>query len=231
YVHELKSSLIGFRNLLNNTPDLGNTTADGFTFNMKRYKGEETNNLSIVLEKFRTDPTGEKKPFELLIHDINITNGYYTYVDENLEVPVIIEFNDLNFQAEDLQVINSEITVDIKTLSAREGRGLNIVHLSTQFSYSPTQMRLDGLILETPDSYLDANIDLVYVIDDFSDFINKVVITGNFNDSRISTNDLRIFYNEFGADEDFYITSKITGTLNDFVLEDLQLYGMDRSSI
>src|SRR5690606_24099998 len=103
YVHELKSSLLVFRNLLNNTPDLGNTTADGFTFNMKRYKGEETYNLSIVMEKFRTESTCEKKLFELLIHDINITNGYYTYVDENLEVPVIIEFNDLNFQAEDLQ--------------------------------------------------------------------------------------------------------------------------------
>ena len=231
YVRELRSSLFGFRNLLNNTPDLGNTSADGFTFNMKRYRGEDIDNLSIVLDKLRTEPTGEKKPFELLIRDINITNGYFTYVDENLEVPVIIEFNDLNFQAEDLKVVDSEINVDIKTLSAREGRGLDIVHLSTNFAYSPTQMRLDGLILETPYSYLDANIDLVYVIDDFSDFINKVMITGNFNDSRISTNDLRLFYSEFGANENFLINSKINGTLNDFVLEDLELYGMDRSNI
>src|SRR5690606_39511609 len=29
YVRELRSSLLGFRNLLNNTPDLGNTSADG----------------------------------------------------------------------------------------------------------------------------------------------------------------------------------------------------------
>jgi hypothetical protein len=160
-----------------------------------------------------------------------LSDGYYTYVDENLEVPVIIEFNDFNMQAQDLRVVDSDITININTLSAREGRGLDIVHLQTKFFYSPTQMLLDGLILETPHSYLNANIDLVYVIDDFSDFVNKVVITGNFEDSRISTNDLRIFYSEFGANNNFYITSNINGTLNDFVLEDLQLTGMDRSSI
>lgn len=231
YVRELKSSLLGFRNLLNNTPDLGFTSAEGLTLNMKRYSGEETDNLSVVLDKLRTEPTGEKTPFKLLIREINVTNGYYTYVDENLEVPVIIEFNDLNMQAENLQVVDSDITVNINTLSAREGRGLDIVHLQTRFFYSPTQMLLDGLILETPHSYLDANIDLVYVIDDFSDFVNKVMITGNFENSRISTNDLRIFYREFGENNKFFITSKINGTLNDLVLDDLKLTGMDRSSI
>jgi hypothetical protein len=72
YVRELKSSLLGFRNLLNNTPDLGYTSADGFTLNMKRYSGEDTDNLSVVLDKLRTEPTGEKTPFELLVRDINV---------------------------------------------------------------------------------------------------------------------------------------------------------------
>ncbi|CAN5292939.1 translocation/assembly module TamB domain-containing protein [soil metagenome] len=231
YVNELRTSLLGFRNLLQNTPDLGNTSAEGFYFKMKRYKGEDTDNLSVILEKLRTEPTGEKTPFELLIRDIYIENGYYTYIDENLEKPTLIEFKNLQLQAENLKIIDSDITVRINSLVAQERGGLDIVHLSSQFSYSPTQMLLEGLILETPYSYLDADIDLGYTIEYFSDFTNKVVIRGTFNRSRISTNDLKLFYEPFGANETFFLTGDIDGTLNDFVLEDLLLTGMDRSTV
>jgi len=229
HLSELRTSLLSVRNLLANTPDLGNTTAEGFTMNMKRYEGEESDNLSILLEKLRTEPTGEKQNFELLVSDIYITNGYYSYVDENQEVPEIVVLEDLSFLGEDLQVINDQLSVKINTLSAKEGRGLDIVHLKTQFSYSPTQMILEGLTLETPHSFIDANIDLVYVVSDFADFLNKVEITGNFENSFISTNDLQLFYEPFGDDQILTINSDIQGTLNDFVLEDLRLSGMDRT--
>ncbi len=230
-IRELKTSLLSIRNLLANNPDLGNTTAEGFTMKMKRYQGEDSDNLSIVLEKLRTEPTGKKQSFSLLVSDIYITNGFYSYVDENQEVPEIIVLDNLSFQGQDLHVINEQFTVQINTLTANESRGLEIVHLSTKFFYSPTQMKLDGFIMETPHSYLDANIDLVYVISDFSDFENKVIISGNFNDSYISTNDLAIFYEPIGRNQKFFINSKIDGTLNDFLLEDLELIGMDRTNI
>jgi len=230
-IEELRTSFLSLTSLRSNTPDMGNTSAKGFTLKMRRYKGENSDNLSIILDKLRKEPTGEPTPFSLFVTDIDVSNGYYSYVDENLEVPVIIEFQDLRFQAENLKVVDNKFTVRVNTLTAKEGRGLDIVHLSTQFSYSPTQMLLEGLILETPHSYLDANIDLVYIIADFSDFVNKVQITGNIDNSRISTNDLRIFYEPFGENENFVITTDITGTLNDFVLGDLNLTGMDRSQM
>ncbi|HSJ12482.1 MAG TPA: hypothetical protein VK916_07335, partial [Gillisia sp.] len=199
YARELNTSLLSLRNLINNTPRLGNTTADGLKIKMIRYKGEETDNLSIILAKLRKEPTGEPKPFELFIRDIYVKDGYYTFIDENLEVPVILEFKDLNLQAEELKVVDSDFTVFINTLSAREVSGLEVVHMSTQFSYSPTQMVFQDLILETPNSYLDANLALDY--DSFANFTNEVEIVGNFNESKFSTNDLRLFYEPFGENE------------------------------
>ncbi|WP_449371685.1 translocation/assembly module TamB domain-containing protein [Antarcticibacterium arcticum] len=229
YARELNTSLLSLRNLINNTPNLGNTTADGLKIKMIRYKGEETDNLSIILAKLRKEPTGEPKPFELFIQDIYVKDGYYTFIDENLEVPVILEFKDLNLQAEDLKVVDSDFTVSINSLKAREASGIEVVHMSTQFSYSPTQMVFKDLILETPDSYLDANLALDY--ESFSNFTNEVQIVGNFKESKFSTNDLRLFYEPFGENENLIISSDIEGTLNDFVLKDLELAGMDRSFI
>jgi hypothetical protein len=230
-IEELRTSILSFRNLLANTPDLGNTTAKGFTMKMKRYKGENSDNLSVLLAKLTTEPTGEKKPFELLINDLSITNGYYSYIDENQEVPEIVVLDNLNFRGEYLKVIDDRFTVKINSLTAQEKRGLYITNLKTQFSYSPTSMMLDGLLLETPFSSVDANVELAYVDSDFSDFINKVRINGNFNDSYISTNDLRLFYEPFGKNQTLAINTRINGTLNDFLLEDLKLSGMDRTNM
>jgi hypothetical protein len=230
-VRELRTSLLSVTNLLNNTPRLGNTTASGFTFKMRRYAGEDSDNLSIILDKLRTEPTGEKTPFELSMRDIFITNGHYSYIDENLDIPEIIVLRDLDLQAEMLRVVDDSFTVKVNSMAAKEGRGLDITNLKTNFSYSPTAMGLDGLIVETPHSQLNADIDLVYVIGDFSDFENKVNLDGTIRESRLSTNDLKLFYEPFGEDIGFILKSRITGTLNDFLLEDLQATGMDRSSI
>lgn len=103
-IEELRTSFLSLTSLRANTPDMGNTSAEGFTLKMRRYKGEDADNLSIILDKLRKEPTGEPKPFSLFVTDIDISDGYYSYVDENLEVPVIIEFEDLSFQAEDLRL-------------------------------------------------------------------------------------------------------------------------------
>ncbi|UJH91631.1 hypothetical protein LZ575_02740 [Antarcticibacterium sp. 1MA-6-2] len=230
-VVELKTSILSLSNLINNTPRLGSTTAKGFTFNMVKYQGEETDNLGVFLEKLKTEPTGKKKSFELFIRDIYITDGSYSFINENLNNPEMVILENLDLQAENLKVAGSDVSVSINALTAQEGRGLDITNLKTEFSYSPTEMHLDGLFLETPSSTLDADINLVYVISDFSDFENKVAIEGVFRESRISTNDLKVFYEPFGEDQTFVLNSKITGTLNDFILEDLEMKGLDRSSI
>lgn len=228
---ELKTSILSLTNLLANYPRLGNTTAEGLTFKMKRYKGEDSDNLSILLEKLKTEPTGEPKPFKLSVDDIFIKDGYFSFVNENLDSPEIIILDKLNLLAENLDIEADEFSMDINSLKAEEGRGLTIENLYTRFSYNPKRMVLKDLLLETPFSRLDADIRMDYSLADFSDFENKVKIEADIRDSQFSTKDLQIFYAPFGDGQELAITTNLKGTLNNFELEDFQLAGMDRSSI
>jgi len=231
HIDELRTSILSLTNLIANNPTMGNTSAEGFTFKMKRYAGEDSDNLSILLEKLKTEPTGEPKPFFLAVKYIFISNGYYSYVDENLESPEVIVLNRLDIQAEKLNVIEDSFTVEINSMQAEEGRGIKIKDFNTKFFYSPTKMNAKGLELETAYSKVAGDIDLNYTIADFSDFINKVKINATFKNSLFSTNDLKLFYNAFGENEKLNVSTNFTGTLNDFELEDLMVNGMDRSII
>ncbi len=228
-IDEFRTSILGISNLIANNPDLGSSTAEGFTFNMKRYKGEDSDNLSILLDKLKTEPTGEPKPFKLSVRDIFISEGYYSYIDENISNPEIVILDKLELQAEFLNVAGQEFKVNINTLQAEEGRGLDIRNLKTEFSYSPTKMKLNSLFLTTPYSNLEGSIEMDYTLEGFSDFLNKVNWNIQLVDSNISTNDLVLFYEPFGNNQNLLISTTLDGTLNDFILKDLDLRGMDRS--
>ena len=230
-IQELKTSILSLSNLINNTPKLGNTTAKGFTLKMRRYKGEDRDNLSVLLEKLRTEPTGDPKTFDLLISSIEVQDGYYSFIDENNQNPEIVSLSKLQINAEDLHIIDEDVSVKINSLKAQEGRGFDIQKLATDFSYSPTKMVLKDLEIITPYSNIDGEITMNYVIDDFSDFLNKVNFDATFNESEVSTMDLQNFYEPFGDNQDLKLSTHFLGTLNDFTLTDLDLSGMDRSKL
>jgi len=230
-IQEFRTSILGVSNLVANNPSLGSSTAEGFTFKMKRYKGEDSDNLSILLDKLKTEPTGEPKQFTLMVRDIFISDGYYSYVDENISTPEVIVLDKLELQAEFLDVIDQDFKVNINSLKAEEGRGIDIRDLKTEFSYSPTKMNLDSFLLITPYSKLEGSIEMNYTLQDFSDFLNKVQLKASFKDSNISTNDLVNFYKPFGSNQNIQLTADLEGTLNDFDLKNLNFKGMDRSRI
>ncbi len=228
---EFRTSILGFSNLITNNPSLGSSTAEGLVFKMKRYKGEDSDNLSILLDKLKTEPTGEPKQFKLSVRDIFVSNGYYSYIDENISNPEIVVLDKLEMQAEYLKVLDEDFTVSIISLQAEEGRGIDIRDLKTDFSYTTTKMNLNSFLLITPFSRLDGTIEMNYILNDFSDFLNKVQFEASFKDSKISTNDLVNFYAPFGSNQNIQLDTDFEGTLNDFDLKNLDLKGMDRSHI
>ena len=66
------------------------------------------------------------------------------------------------------------VKMNIKTFSCLDHRGLYIANLSTDFSYTKTQMKLKNLDIITKESKIKADLFLDYKISDFSDFNDKV---------------------------------------------------------
>ena len=231
FSEELRTSLPGLSNLLSNNPNLGNTYLEGLEVNMRKYKGEDRDNLGQFIQKLSSQPTGDSTQFELLVDRVEISDGNYSFINEDSENPEFLVLDSLNIYARNLKIKGSEVSVIIEGLKGKEKRGLNIDNLSTRFLYSPEQMIFDDLMLQTPQSLVNANLEFNYQIEEFSDFVNKVEITGTFTESIVSSTDLQAFYAEFGDDQIMQLNTDFEGTLNSFDLPNLQLTGMDRSRV
>ena len=228
---EIRSSIISFANVINNSPNLGDTRIEGLNLQMRRYKNEDRDNLGIFIEKLRSEPTGESKPFKINAENVQILNSRYSYIDENLDKQDVVVLDSLNIFADELQIDGGNIDIDIRSLRGYEHRGIQINNLATQFHYDPNKMNLVNMKLETPGSKIDADLYLSYDLSDFSDFENLVQVEADFRESTISSNDLQAFYDGFGDDQSLNFKTKLTGTLNDFQLDDFALQGLDRTEI
>ncbi|MDT0677350.1 translocation/assembly module TamB domain-containing protein [Autumnicola musiva] len=232
YAREVSTSILGIRNLINNKPDFGNTIIESLKLKMKRYEGESRDNLSLLISKLKKNPTGKPpSPFELRVGDVQILNSHYSYRDENLDTENVLLMDNLNIYAENLLVDGELITVDITSLRAEERRGITVSDMNTEFTYTPNHMELQNLLLKTPESTVQGDLNFDYTREQFSDFENKVQLNAAFRESTISSTDLQVFFDGFGTGELINFNTQMTGTLNDFYLENLELEGMDRSAV
>ncbi len=224
------TSLGSFTSLVNNNPTLGNTTARNLQFDLKIYEGEDRDNLNIFLNKLKSKKKQKSTSFLMSIEDLEVINGRFSYVNENAKNSEILVLDNLNLNAADFLLENSDIRVDVRKLSALEKRGLEIDFLSTDFSYTSEAMTLADLEIRTPESLVEADV-VFNTRNGFSDFVNTVPVSADFKTASISTNDLRPFYAEFGSGQQINFSTVLDGQLNDFTLSDLHLQGLDRTHL
>ncbi len=229
YTEEMRTSVLSLSALMDVKPRFGSTILEEAEVNMKIYEGESQDNLSIFVDKFKPEqPTGKQNPFRLTASNIEIIDGSFSYVNENLNNPEILVFDPLYVNAENFLLDGSDVSVDIQKISGREKRGLEVSFLSTLFSYTSNSMELVNFELETPQSVLKGEI-VFDTSNGFGDFFNSVEILAGFEEASLSTNDLQPFYNKFGDDQQLDFSTTLEGTLNDFRLHNFSLNGMDRS--
>lgn len=228
---EIRSSIISFTNLINNSPNLADTRIEGLHMQMRRYKNEDRDNLGVLIEKLRKEPTGKPSHFELHADNVQIIDSRYSFIDENLDKQEVLVVDSLNIYADELQINDENIDIAIGSLKGYEHRGIEIDNLSTQFHYDPNKMNLVDMKLQTPGSLVDADLYFKYELSDFSDFENLVQVEANFRESILSSNDLKTFYDGFGNNQLLKFETNLTGTLNDFQLENFKLEGLDRTEI
>lgn len=230
FSQNVRTSVTSLRSIYNNNPTLGSTTARQLYMHMKVYEGEERDNLNVFLNKLKSQKQKEPTPFLMEIDRLEVIDGKYSYINENLNYPEVIVLKDLNINASDFLLKDSDVFVDIRKLSGFERRGIQVDHLSTKFAYTSEEMKLQDLKIETPESTIDSDIRFD-ITNGFAGFINKVPVRAVFEPSTISTNDLLLFYDKFGPDQKINFSTTLEGILNDFLLSDLKMSGLDRTRL
>ncbi|WP_245583364.1 translocation/assembly module TamB domain-containing protein [Salinimicrobium terrae] len=230
FSQQVKTSATSLRSIYNNNPTLGATTAKDLYMNMKVYEGEERDNLNIFLNKLKSKKQQESTPFVLAISRLEVVNGKFNYINQNLNDPEVVRLDNLFILASGLLVEDSDVYVDIEKLSGFENRGIRVTHLSMDFTYTSEEMVLEELQVETPDSRIDSDIRFD-ITNGFAGFINTVPVEATFRPSTISTNDLQPFYDKFGKDQKINFSTNLDGILNDLLLYDIKMTGLDRTRL
>ncbi len=202
--------------LLNSRLLFGESNMSEGVFHMKTYKGEDTNNLTVFSRKFSKE---KKNPFQLNIPYVGLNNIDFDIVNQNKKKDSMVAYyHGINGLIKDFELKGPNFSLRVENANFIENHGLKVNNLTTDFSFSKTQMLFREAYLETPNSKIDLDITFNYKGDDLKDFNNKVQIECAINNSYISLIDLKKMYKEFNGNDLLKVSSVLKGTLNDFRL-------------
>lgn len=216
YAKRLQTNLLSLKNLAEGNLDFGFINLNKPKFYLKTYKGEESDNVSIFTNKFNTGAPSSGNVFKLKADIIKLLDGKVKIIDENLNQPETFNLSKVNIDSNNFNIEGPNVKMHIEQLSLNAKRGIEIKNLAGIFSYSLTSISLKKLSLRTGGSLVKGDIIMNYGEGELSDFVNKVALDVHFDETKISTNDLNAFYNEFGKNQDITLDGDVKGTLNDF---------------
>ncbi|WP_343486639.1 translocation/assembly module TamB domain-containing protein [Allomuricauda sp. d1] len=229
YMQKLSTSILSLRNMANGRLEFGDIEVDGLLFNLKTYEGENDTNLDVFVAKLDdgTPRDPNEPPFFMSASEIEISNGRFRLIDENLEKQETFDFKEMNLVAEDFQIVGPEVSLNIDELSLIGKRGIELRSLSTQFKYTKEEMRFRELKIETAESKINGNLRFDYDREDFRYFTDSVIVNADFRESVIAFNEINLFYDEFGSDKTAEFSGVVSGKLNNLQVNELLLVSED----
>jgi len=225
FVKNLSTSLLNAKKIIDNKVRLGSASLEGVDFKLKTYKGEDTDNLSIFVGSFDDGTPRDSliEPFLLNSSNIYLENLNFKLIDENKKNKIQFSVKNGGGSLSDFKILGPEVSIKIRGLYFVDDRNIEITNLTTDFTYTTTQMLFSNTVLETKTSKINANIIFNYQRKDLPFFNDKVAIKADFTKSRVSVLDLSKLYAEFGVADVLNLSGNLRGTLNNFNVDNLEI--------
>ena len=130
--------------------------------------------------------------------------------------PQNIDFANINAQFHNLRLDKDTFSAKL-ILSTKERSGLVVRSLESDIKIDPHGMFFNDLDLRTNNSIVKKNFSMTYDnMDDLSDFLHKVKMEADLDDSQISSDDIAYFAPELRDwKKNISVTGKISGTVSD----------------
>ncbi len=227
FVQNLSTSLLNAKRIIENNVNLGEASLSGAYFNMRTYKGEKNDNLSIFIDSFEDGKPRDSlsKPFVLNSDKIALRNLTFKLYDDNKKDPLEFAAYNAGGNLLNFSIVGPDVSLNIRKMNFTENRGVNISNLSTDFVYTKKYMQFDNTVLETDNkSKIEGDIKLTYNRKDFANFNDKVNVKAKFSKSALAVKDLSKLYKELSGNDIVYFTGDIDGTLNNFSANNVRLH-------
>jgi len=187
--------------------------------------GDETDKPSVPQSLNNSD-------WHVVAGIVKISNSRFRHVNENnLYSKGGMNYNDLHVQNINIELDATEIICDtlrsnIVNLSAREKCGFSIKSMSALAKVSTDEIVCTNLNLVTENSLIKNFYSMSYEsFDDFNDYVNKVVMKGDFTNARIAMKDINYFAQnalEKIAHNTIWISGVVKGTVSNLKGKDLK---------
>lgn len=203
-------------------------------FNLKKYKNEEGTNLSFIINHFATTDT-TKSDWLFAINSLELNEARFNYNDENFEkIPTGIDYkhiglSHLDLSLDEMELIDKGVDCKINELRFFEKSGFKVDELITEFRISPLGIIAQNLIIKTPYSEIDGNVNFSTVnYADLSNFIETVEIKSNFNSTKVDFKDIYYFAPKlYGLNKSLNFDGEIKGRINNLKGRDLSILSDD----
>ena len=182
--------------------DVGLLQLENGKFFLKKNK-DQSSNLTFILNYFSTGKTTKKKsskPFKISLRKAVLSNITFKYRNFNNTKPVKgINFNDIQLSKLSTTIMNLDtksylLKAELRNLTFKEKSGFYLKNLSTEATIDTNQIELKKLLLETSESRISDYFSLKYSkFSDFNNFISKVYLSSNFQNSRVISSDIAYF--------------------------------------
>jgi len=174
---------------------------DGAYFALARYKDEDDFGFLTIIKDLQNDSAGGGGTFELKVDNIIMKQCRFRLYDENQDFNngKGMDYGDMDYLGinailEDFDLINDSLMIDVKMLQSHEKSGLTVKNISTKYSISQSEMKVVDAKFRTENSDLDFDLKFIYSsYSDMNDFLDSVVMKGNFRESELLMSDLGYF--------------------------------------
>ena len=230
YAQVINTQILDFQNLLHSKLRFKTILTENLSFSITTYKNENETNFDKFLNSF-DDGKPSSSAFLMTAESIVLNNAHFTQVNYNNKIPKDIDFDAINGVVNNFNLLGTDLNIDIEKLAFKDHRGLQIKNLSSQFTYTKKNIKLEKLDLTTTFSKFTGAIILTYNREDFTDFNNKVVFDINAKNAVIASNDILFFTDAFAKNQVFNLKAKIHGSLNNLQLKNLRLTDNNKTKI
>ncbi|MCE3278539.1 MAG: hypothetical protein K0S44_730 [Bacteroidetes bacterium] len=199
-----------------------------------KYREDEDLNLQFIIDAFTSWDTAKTvKPYwDIQVSEITCVNTTFNYRNEHdTMITTGINFIDLgvnhiNGRFTDIKLDHDTIRGTIEYLSAIEKSGFILKSLSSFVNVSPVGVKMDALKLRTAESNIATDLSFKYdQYSDFNNFINKVKLSAEFDQSVLEMNDLAYFAPGLkGLYKAITVTGKVTGKVSDLRGKKMDIY-------
>lgn len=208
YIDKITTSILTTTNILTSNTKLSSLGLSNGIIKIIKHPGDSLTNFEIFINKVKQDNNTENKNFSLELKNLSLNDFRVDLVNKS---NLTNQLNDFNITVYDLKYLKSQITLYIDNASYIDLYGLRLDDFYSKVTYSQSGFNMTDFIINSTNSKLKGSLSISE--------INKMGyadsnIEMNLLDSKISTNEINLYYNSLISDELIEFSTFLYGSFN-----------------